>query len=226
MHLVDFHSHILPRADHGSSSLEESLEQISLMRENGIDEVVATPHFYAHVESLSVFRERIDSAYNTLVNAMQEKGWDVPCVHLGAEVLLFAGLDNLDGLDTLTIKGTNTLLLELPYTEVGTDIFNTVHRIIKKGYVVVLAHADRYKRDDIDQLIGMGAMIQLNADALDALFVKPIYKRWLNDGVVVALGSDIHGVNPKAYKSFLNAEKKIKKYWDNIQFASKKLLKQ
>ena len=224
MHLVDFHAHILPGADHGSRSLEESLEQIALMRENGIDAVVATPHFYGHAETLDTFRERIDNAYAVVQDALKEKGWETPRIYLGAEVLLFAGLENMAGLDTLAIKGTKTLLLELPYTEIGNDIVNTVHRILKKGYRVVLAHADRYRKADIDLLVDMGAKIQLNADAFDSFFVKGSYKRWLKDGTVVALGSDIHGTNAKAYKLFLNAEEKILKFADSIQEATHKLL--
>ena len=217
MHLVDFHSHILPGADHGSHSLKESLEQIALMRENGIETVVATSHFYGHTEMLSTFRNRIENAYNELLAELKKNGWDTPRIYLGAEVLVFAGLENMDGLDTLAIKGTKTLLLELPYTEISNDIFNTVHRILRKGFKVVLAHADRYRKEDIDLLIDMGAKIQLNADALDSFFLKGKYKKWLREGAVVALGSDIHGANAKAYKLFLNAEGKLLKYLDQIR---------
>lgn len=224
MHLVDFHTHILPKADHGSRSLEESLCQIELMRENGIEQVVATPHFYAHAETLSAFQERIDRSYRELTDAMLKNGKESPRIYLGAEILLFAGLENLEGLDELAIKGTKTLLLELPYTEIGVDIFNTVQRIIKKGYRVVLAHADRYHKDDIDALIGIGAKIQLNADAFKTVFIMGSCKKWLKNGAVVALGSDIHGENLKAIKCFLNAEKKLKKYFEEIQKATKNYL--
>ena len=45
--MVDFHSHILPGIDDGSASLEESIELLKREAEQGINHVVATPHFYA-----------------------------------------------------------------------------------------------------------------------------------------------------------------------------------
>ena len=225
MHLIDFHAHILPGADHGSKSLEESVAQISLMRENGIRDVVATPHFYGHTENLSSFLSRVNGAYEILSQEMVNQGWDSPKIHIGAEVLLFIGLENLEGLGSLAIRGTKTLLLELPYGDLSQDHAKTVHRIIRKGYDVVLAHADRYQAKFIDLLIEMGAKIQLNADAFHSFFMKKPIKKWLAEGAVVALGSDIHGADARAYKLFLNAEQKIEKYFESIQQSSEKLIR-
>ena len=40
----DLHTHIIPGVDDGSDSLEESLEMIRQMREQGVINIVATPH--------------------------------------------------------------------------------------------------------------------------------------------------------------------------------------
>lgn len=40
---VDFHSHILPKADHGSESVEMSLMQLYCAEKAGVDTIVATP---------------------------------------------------------------------------------------------------------------------------------------------------------------------------------------
>ena len=45
--LIDFHTHILPRIDDGSGSSQESLELLALEKEQGVDRIVFTPHFYA-----------------------------------------------------------------------------------------------------------------------------------------------------------------------------------
>lgn len=44
--MLDIHSHILPKMDDGSS-VEESLKLLRTSAEQGITEIVATPHFYA-----------------------------------------------------------------------------------------------------------------------------------------------------------------------------------
>ena len=43
--ITDFHSHVLPGADHGSDSVETSERQLELVDGAGIDRVVAAPHF-------------------------------------------------------------------------------------------------------------------------------------------------------------------------------------
>lgn len=43
--MLDIHSHILPKMDDGSSSVEESLKLLRTSAEQGITEIAATPHF-------------------------------------------------------------------------------------------------------------------------------------------------------------------------------------
>ena len=45
--MIDFHTHILPHMDDGSSSIEESLAMLQAEGKAGIERVVFTPHFYA-----------------------------------------------------------------------------------------------------------------------------------------------------------------------------------
>ena len=42
---IDFHTHILPGMDDGSSSIEESLAMLQAEGDAGIERVVFTPHF-------------------------------------------------------------------------------------------------------------------------------------------------------------------------------------
>ena len=54
---LDYHAHILPGCDHGSSSVDMSLKQINMAKEAGVQTICATPHFYPHKESVSSFIE-------------------------------------------------------------------------------------------------------------------------------------------------------------------------
>ena len=45
--MIDFHSHFLPGIDDGSDSIAVSLAMLEAWRSQGIEEIVATPHFYA-----------------------------------------------------------------------------------------------------------------------------------------------------------------------------------
>ena len=49
--VIDFHSHILPGIDDGSASVEQSIAMLRMEAEQGIDHVVATPHFYPQYDT-------------------------------------------------------------------------------------------------------------------------------------------------------------------------------
>ena len=46
--MIDWHSHILPAMDDGSHDETESLAMLSSMADQGVDTVIATPHFLAN----------------------------------------------------------------------------------------------------------------------------------------------------------------------------------
>ena len=225
MDFVDFHAHILPYADHGSSSIEVSLSQLSLAREHGIKRIVLTPHYYPHRENPDSFIARREKCYNKLLRSISD---DYPDVRLGSEVLMCDNIEEIPNLDDLCIRGTRILLLELPFTDFSPSYVDSVRSLISMGYDVVLAHADRYDPENIDSLISVGAKIQLNADSLSSLLLKKHIKRWLSDRRVYAIGSDIHGADKAAYKRFTKALSKIEntevieKYSDMIWELSSK----
>ena len=64
--MIDIHSHILPCVDDGSESIEESLQLLQIMKEQGITAVIATPHFYPHEDNLDDFLEKTATAYKEL----------------------------------------------------------------------------------------------------------------------------------------------------------------
>ena len=47
MSVIDFHSHILPGIDDGSRNVETSIGMLRMCREQGVDIMIATPHFYS-----------------------------------------------------------------------------------------------------------------------------------------------------------------------------------
>lgn len=206
---IDFHSHILPGADHGSDSVKTSAVQLSMAKAAGLEKIVATPHFYPNLHTVKDFLVRRNRAYQNLNMLAESKNIEVI---LSAEVLLCEGIEELPDIDKLAVRGTNVLLIELPFSRVTNVMFDSVEALIKKGFNVVIAHADRYKPADIERVISLGAKIQLNADALSGLLIRKHLKKWLTSGIVVALGSDIHGVNKKYYKRFVKAANRIKDF--------------
>ena len=206
--VVDFHSHVLPGADHGASSVQETSVQFKFAKNAGVTRIIATPHFYPHRHSVDKFLLRREMAYTSLLDSGILN--DAPQIRLASEVLLCENLHKLPGLEKLCIQGTNIMLLELPFSDVSDSHVKTVAEIMKMGIRVILAHADKYERKDIERFIFIGAHLQLNADAFTRMLYKvPHIYDWIDRGDVVALGSDIHKKDKSAYKNFVKAKKKI-----------------
>ena len=215
---IDFHAHILPKADHGSDSLETSLKQIELSASANIDIIIATPHFYPHRHSLESFIKKRNESYSLLKDNSNFK------VILGAEVLLCDNIDRLENLDALCIENTKILLIELPFSDFRNEYITSVERLISNGYTVVLAHVERYPKENIEKLISLGALLQCNASAFSKIFIKGHIKKWLKEGLIVALGSDIHKADTDAYKKVIKAKKKLADEYENIMKKTETLL--
>ena len=218
MKIIDFHAHILPKADHGSDSLETSLKQIEFSKNASVNTIIATPHFYPHMHRVEGFLEKRQNAYRELEAATDTS------VILGAEILLCEGLNRLKGLETLVLGNTNVLLIELPFSSFKREYESAVEDLISAGYTVVLAHADRYPDENIERLIPLGVKIQLNASSLVGLFTKKHLINWIDKGLVVGLGSDIHKADKKAYASYLKAKSKLGTRFDKIMQNSNDLI--
>jgi protein-tyrosine phosphatase len=56
--MIDFHTHILPGIDDGSKNIEMTMEMLEEEARQGVTEICATPHFYAHRMSFDSFLEK------------------------------------------------------------------------------------------------------------------------------------------------------------------------
>lgn len=206
---LDYHAHILPGCDHGSSSVDMSLKQMDMAKEAGIQTICATPHFYPHKESVSSFIER---RRQTADNLWTQIPADSPRVLLGAEVLICDGMERLNGLRELCLEGTNELLLEMPFYRWPAPVWDTLYRLNDlRDIQIVIAHADRYPPEDIHQLISEGIPLQLNAECLRKHLHRKRYLEWIQKGYVSYLGSDIHEFGP-GYHDFEKCRKLLCRY--------------
>lgn len=203
---IDFHAHILPGADHGSASVKESLTQLLLLGQAGIDAVVATPHFYPHHTTLQTFLERRDRAATALAKVLPA---DAPTVYLGAEVTLCEGLHRMQGLEKLAIQGTDCILIEMPMHEWNHSLLETLEAIrYECGLHPVLAHLNRYIPEQVKTMTAYGYDVQLNADGIAAFAHKPT-RLCLREATVVALGTDLHETDERLVRNFTKAEQKL-----------------
>lgn len=204
MDIVDFHSHILPKADHGSDSSAMSFSQIELIVYGGTGKVVATPHFYPNRHTLEHFLVRRNACAQRLASKLPAFA---PTIYVGAEVLVCEGLDKMEGVEKLCIEGTKTILLEMPMTAWNVRLYDTVEAIKNLGLSPVMAHIDRYSKRAVSGLLELGVKAQVNAPAFCSLFSREHYLRLIDDDTVVAMGSDLHEAPDNGYYHFVKAQK-------------------
>ena len=169
--LIDFHSHILPGADHGSANAKTTEKQLSLIRKEPVAKIVATPHFYPHQDNLSSFVKKREESVRQLVSVIN---FDVPEIFLGAEVLLCPGLDQMNGLERLCIEGTNTCLL---YTsEKYLQNINFKDRVYRSYGILkearILSSAEFLKLVSDVRMGAAAGILDIDTETLDSLFIK------------------------------------------------------
>lgn len=212
--MIDWHSHVLPKIDDGSRDTSESLALLRMLSEQGIEAVVATPHFYPNRESVSEFLKRRDKSMSSL-SALLIDG--LPRIILGAEVLYYEGISKLPELEKLRIEGTNLLLLEMPMARWSEYTVRELVRISgMKGITLVLAHVERYIRfqseETIDTLYDNGILMQVNAGFFCDLWTRRTAISMLWNRGIHFIGSDCHNLTsrpPRIGKALGYIEKKL-----------------
>jgi len=201
MRKIDFHTHILPGMDDGAVDREMSLQMLEILKVQGVDTVVLTPHYYSHREPMDRFLERRKTSYETLVNS----GGTLPIdVRLGAEVYFSEYLFNNQDLSPLCIDHTKTMLLELPFgAEIDDKLFLQIERLINEYSLnIVLAHIERYpsivkSSRTIEELLDIGCLCQVNLSSFQQFFVKRRLFSFAKKGYIGVVGTDSHNLSTR-----------------------------
>ena len=197
--LTDFHSHILPQVDDGSSSIEESLALLRMEAEQGIERVVATPHFYANYDNPERFLKRRNESAMRLAEKLEKQG-NFPQLSLGAEVYFFPGMSNSKVLRELTVDGSKYIMVEMPRSPWTKAMYRELEDIyVKQGLVPIIAHVDRYIRplqtySIPENLSKLPVLVQANASFFLGFYTKHMALRLLKENKIHLLGSDCHNI--------------------------------
>lgn len=198
--MIDMHAHILPGVDHGSQSCKMSLTLLDRAQAVGVDTVVATPHFYlSEGHTVASFLERRQAGFDRLNTAMERSGKYMKIIP-AAEVTLCLGLSEID-LTKLCITGTDTLLLEMPSLSRWSDwAYNEISLIQSRFDIkLLIAHIDRYRADEIERLFDLFKLrAQINCSSVCSYFTRKKIRKFIDMGIVHALGSDAHR-SPASY---------------------------
>ena len=200
--VIDFHTHVLPRIDDGSGSVEESLAMLRMEAAQGIRRVVATPHFYARSDAPKPFLERRAAAVSRLRAAMEAYP-ELPRLSVGAEVHYFSGISDVEILPELTIDGGRYILIEMPMTVWTDRMYRELENIYEHfGLIPIVAHVDRYiaplqTHGIPERLMELPVLVQANAGFFQRFATKRMALRMLEREQIHLLGSDCHNTKTR-----------------------------
>lgn len=211
--IIDFHTHILPDFDDGPADCRTASQMLVKLYEQGVTHVVSTSHFYRYEESIADFLQRRNRAFSSLTEYLHsEHIAHIPEIIMGSEVYFTTALIDDPDLEKLCISGTDYILIELPYTQITSNVVDSFRSLALCGRVrPVLAHLERYaayaSEDTLFELLDI-APAQINCDSILSAPSCRLTARLLKSGGIAAIGSDTHNLSSRAPR-FAEARKKL-----------------
>jgi len=202
--IVDLHSHVLPGVDDGARDLAEALSALKALQEQGVQKVIATPHFRA---SLLERRSRADArlalfdeAYDELTEALAESDLEI-ALGRACEFKLDAPVADLSD-PRLRLEGGPAVLVEFGSFQLPPFAGNQLKAVVDAGWLPVLAHPERYfgietAFDRVARWVADGTALQVNARSLAGGYgsaPRQIAAELLARGWVTCVASDYHAM--------------------------------
>ena len=220
--ITDLHCHILPGIDDGAADLEAAIALLKEQKNQGVNKIVFTPHFWSFQKTLRQFlKDRYDAAA-ALEPYLKELDieWGA-----GAEVRMTPELMKMD-LKPLNFVGTPYFLLEWPFTQFPLYGREVVDQIEDLDYIPVFAHIERYdyfwsNPKELDDYIDEGVVCQINPGILLDSATRKNALRMIKNGYVHVLSSDAHSMEkrpPRLKLAYQIVEKNLgRKYADQLK---------
>ena len=193
---IDIHSHVLPFVDDGSKSMEESLLMVKTAYDEGITDIIFTPHYRLDL-FLTTWQEEL-KVFNDFTAKIKGLGIPINC-YLGQELHNAPEmLGQLKDGKAISLNGSKYVLLELSWKQ-SSDYVSVVKEYINAGYQPIVVHYERYPYSTVEgykQLKSAGALFQVNGYSLfgwENDKNREFAFKMFADGCVDFVASDMHG---------------------------------
>lgn len=199
----DIHCHIIPGVDDGSKDLEMSKSMLDMSYEQGVRNMIATPHYYPGHRNASP--EHVAAAFEELRNYAENR---YPDFHLyrGNEIYYRDSVtEAIEKNEILSLAESRYVLLEFAYTIGFKDLKKAVYKVSSHGYYPILAHIERYECLHnqvklVEELVREGAYIQLNGENFHSGFIvtnRAYCVKLIREGLVNFIASDTHNISER-----------------------------
>jgi protein-tyrosine phosphatase len=218
MAMVDIHCHILPGLDDGARDIEESIKMAKMAVNDGITDVIATPHTHNGIY-LNCFDTVLESAILLQAKLKKEK---IPLnIHTGSEIHIHDELcNNIQEKMVSTQGDTAYVLVELPSSNIPIFTDEVLDQLVKENFIPIIAHPERNLiiRDNPALLIEwfkQGIIVQITAGSLMGSWgikVKEFSRQLIKHGFAQVLASDGHNATKRRVE-LKKAYRKLEKWF-------------
>ncbi|AQT68321.1 Tyrosine-protein phosphatase YwqE [Anaerohalosphaera lusitana] len=198
---IDIHCHCLPDLDDGPRNMAESIQLCQALVEDGVKEVIATPHWLGRYDGKYGLSEVLTSAEILQKELIKQ---NIPLdILLGAEVRIDERLMTMidaGRIPTLGMSG-KYLLLEL-FNEFAFDISPIAEQLHKRNIIPLIAHPERVpaiirNKSLLYKWHIKGVRLQVTAESLTGAAgpqARDNALEYISNGWVAAVASDAHGL--------------------------------
>lgn len=199
MGIIDFHSHFLPDMDDGSKNIEMTETMLRISASQGIDTMVATPHFYGDSMTINNFLANRANALHKTEGIAADLGIRIIS---GSETAFFPGISRAEKIEELCIGDTKLLLLEMPFRPWTEKDLQEIRHLIGRGIKPIIAHLERFyhyqtDKEIIPAVLDMPVYIQLNVACLLHWNSRRLPLKLFKSGQAHLLGSDSHNITSR-----------------------------
>ncbi len=196
------HAHILANVDDGAKNLEETREILKTEYADGVRKIFLTPHYRRGMFEAS--EDEILRRYEEAKKIAKEISEDLELI-LGCEFYASGDVEILKNEPSRLMGETNFVLLEFSDSFSYRDIQNKCSELLMNNYIPIIAHIERYSIlrkniDYIEQLVDLGAYIQINASSIlgmDGFNMKRFCKKVMKNDLLHFVGSDVHNLTTR-----------------------------
>lgn len=220
---IDIHCHILPGIDDGSDSMETSLKMLHMAEEDGISQIILTPHNKPWHNNID--RIGMNAKVDQLREQMRREGLGIR-LYTGSELFYRSSLtEELDQGMAETLADSQYVLAEFDPLADYDYIRNGIYTLLMGGYSPIAAHVERYKNvccrtDRIVELIEMGCLMQVNAGSIMGQYgggVKRLTKKMLKENLIHFVATDAHDTDRRSPRLSQCAEYIGRKYGEDVK---------
>jgi protein-tyrosine phosphatase len=197
--MIDFHNHVIPNIDDGSSSLQMSLDMLAKASREGTSIVVNTVH-YNHPQML-----HLDTDFNyiqTQCNALQKELYNA---NIKIKIIPHAEVYYTEDLleaskNPLTLIANKYMLIEFYPVLLPISYEENFYQLQTDGITPIIAHVERYRSVQMDteivkRWIEKNYIIQINCESILGAAGRKIQTtsiELLEKGYCHIIGSDAH----------------------------------